>query len=161
MEHYLGELVDSLGEMEIDGSFFIMLSSGGICTVETAARYPIRLIESGPAAGALAAAHYGRLTDRPSLLSFDMGGTTAKCCMIDHGKPSLSSEFEVSRVYGFKKGSGLPVKVPVIELIEIGAGGGSIARVDNLGLLRSDSRNRSKEAGPKPAAKGGEVGSRL
>ena len=155
VEHYLGELVDSLGEMEIDGSFFIMLSSGGICTVETAARYPIRLIESGPAAGALAAAHYGRLTNRPSLLSFDMGGTTAKCCMIDNGKPSLSSEFEVSRVYRFKKGSGLPVKVPVIELIEIGAGGGSIARVDNLGLLKVGPDSSGADPGPASYGRGG------
>ncbi|MEA2525118.1 MAG: N-methylhydantoinase, partial [Thermomicrobiales bacterium] len=115
---YLGRLADGLQELGIDGSLFVMLSSGGVCTVETAARYPIRLVESGPAAGALAAAHYGRLTGRPSLLSFDMGGTTAKCCLIDDGKPSVSAEFEVSRVYRFKKGSGLPIKVPVIELIE-------------------------------------------
>jgi N-methylhydantoinase A len=101
VSRYLDRLVQGLHELGIDGSLFVMLSSGGICTVETAARYPIRLVESGPAAGALAAAHYGRLTGRSSLLSFDMGGTTAKCCLIDGGKPSVSAEFEVSRVYRF------------------------------------------------------------
>ncbi len=155
VERYLDDLVGSLTSMEINSSFFVMLSSGGICTVETAARYPIRLIESGPAAGALAAAHYGRLTDRPALLSFDMGGTTAKACLIDDGAPSLSAEFEVSRVYRFKKGSGLPVKVPVIEMIEIGAGGGSIARVDSLGLLKVGPDSAGAEPGPACYGRGG------
>src|SRR5215218_8582591 len=136
VERYLRELVESLSALGVEGSLSIMLSSGGVCTVETASRFPIRLIESGPAAGALAAARYGSLIGRPSLLSFDMGGTTAKCCLIDHGRASLSAEFEVNRVYRFKKGSGLPIKVPVIEMIEIGAGGGSIARIDDLGLLK-------------------------
>jgi N-methylhydantoinase A len=152
---YLGRLADGLQELGIDGSLFVMLSSGGVCTVETAARYPIRLVESGPAAGALAAAHYGRLTGRPSLLSFDMGGTTAKCCLIDDGKPSVSAEFEVSRVYRFKKGSGLPIKVPVIELIEIGAGGGSIARVDALGLLKVGPDSAGAVPGPACYGRGG------
>ncbi|MEA2512670.1 MAG: N-methylhydantoinase [Thermomicrobiales bacterium] len=152
---YLGRLTDGLQELGIDGSLFVMLSSGGVCTVETAARYPIRLVESGPAAGALAAAHYGRLTGRPSLLSFDMGGTTAKCCLIDDGKPSVSAEFEVSRVYRFKKGSGLPIKVPVIELIEIGAGGGSIARVDALGLLKVGPDSAGAVPGPACYGRGG------
>ncbi len=148
VSRYLDRLVEGLRELGIEGSLFVMLSSGGVCTVETAARYPIRLVESGPAAGALAAAHYGRLTGRPSLLSFDMGGTTAKCCLIDDGKPSVSAEFEVSRVYRFKKGSGLPIKVPVIELIEIGAGGGSIARIDALGLLKVGPDSAGADPGP-------------
>ncbi len=152
---YLGRLEESLAELGIDGSFFIMLSSGGVCTVETAARYPIRLIESGPAAGALAAAHYGHATGRESLLSFDMGGTTAKCCLIDDGRPMVSAEFEVSRVYRFKKGSGLPVKVPVIEMIEIGAGGGSIARVDTLGLLKVGPDSAGADPGPACYGRGG------
>ncbi len=145
---YLAQLETSLASLGFDGSLFIMLSSGGICTVETASRYPIRLVESGPAAGALAAAEYGRLIDRPNLLSFDMGGTTAKACIIDDGDPLTTSDFEVSRVYRFKKGSGLPVKVPVIEMIEIGAGGGSIARVDALGLLKVGPDSAGASPGP-------------
>jgi N-methylhydantoinase A len=152
---YLDELVLAIAALGIDAPLFIMLSSGGITTVETAGRYPIRLIESGPAAGALAAAHYGRLTNRPSLLSFDMGGTTAKCCLIDHGKPSVSAEFEVNRVYRFKKGSGLPIQVPVIEMIEIGAGGGSMARIDALGLLKVGPDSAGSAPGPVCYARGG------
>src|SRR3990172_9832601 len=110
-----------------------MQSNGGVCAVETACRFPIRLVESGPAAGALAAAHYGRLAGRPDLLSFDMGGTTAKACIIEKGEPLIAPEFEGARGYRFKKGSGLPIKVPVIEMIEIGAGGGGNARIDRLG----------------------------
>lgn len=152
---YLDRLVRGLHQLGSRGSLFVMLSSGGICTVETAARYPIRLVESGPAAGALAAAHYGRLTGRRSLLSFDMGGTTAKCCLIDDGNPTVSAEFEVSRVYRFKKGSGLPIKVPVIEMIEIGAGGGSIARVDALGLLKVGPDSAGADPGPACYGRGG------
>jgi N-methylhydantoinase A len=155
VSRYLDRLANGLRDLGIEGSLFVMLSSGGVCTVETAARYPIRLVESGPAAGALAAAHYGRLTGRPSLLSFDMGGTTAKCCLIDDGKPSVSAEFEVSRVYRFKKGSGLPIKVPVIELIEIGAGGGSIARIDTLGLLKVGPDSAGADPGPACYGQGG------
>jgi N-methylhydantoinase A len=153
--HYLNRLIEELAASGVGGSFFIMLSSGGVCTPETAADYPIRLVESGPAAGALAAAHIGRLTGRPSLLSFDMGGTTAKCCLIDDGKPSVSAEFEVNRVYRFKKGSGLPVRVPVIEMIEIGAGGGSIARSDALGLLKVGPDSAGAAPGPACYGHGG------
>jgi N-methylhydantoinase A len=145
---YLERIHQELREIGARAALLIMLSSGGICTVETAARYPIRLVESGPAAGALAAAHFGRLTGRPSLLSFDMGGTTAKSCLIDNGQPTVATEFEVSRVYRFKKGSGLPVRVPSIELIEIGAGGGSIARVDSLGLLKVGPESAGAAPGP-------------
>jgi N-methylhydantoinase A len=154
---YLDELVQAIANLGIDGPLFIMLSSGGITTVQTASRYPIRLIESGPAAGALAAAHYGRLTNRPSLLSFDMGGTTAKCCLIDDGRPSVSAEFEVNRVYRFKKGSGLPIQVPVIEMIEIGAGGGSMARIDTLGLLKVGPDSAGSSPGPVCYGRGGNV----
>jgi len=153
--HYLNRLIEELAATGVTGSFFIMLSSGGVCTPETAASYPVRLVESGPAAGALAAAHIGRLTHRPSLLSFDMGGTTAKCCLIDDGKPSVSAEFEVNRVYRFKKGSGLPVRVPVIDLIEIGAGGGSIARTDSLGLLKVGPDSAGADPGPACYGRGG------
>lgn len=125
-----------------------MLSSGGIATVETSRRFPVRLIESGPAAGALAAAHFSRLIGTPRLLSFDMGGTTAKASLIDGGQPLVTREFEVARIYRFKKGSGLPVKVPVIEMVEIGAGGGSIARVDSLGLLKVGPDSAGADPGP-------------
>lgn len=152
---YLAQLEQSLHGLGFDGSLFIMLSSGGICTVETARRYPIRLVESGPAAGALAAAEYGRRTGRPNLLSFDMGGTTAKACLIDDGEPLTTSDFEVSRVYRFAKGSGLPIKVPVIEMIEIGAGGGSIARIDSLGLLKVGPDSSGADPGPACYGRGG------
>ena len=132
-----------------------MQSNGGVCDVETACRFPVRLIESGPAAGALAAAHYGRLIDCPNLLSFDMGGTTAKACLIEHGAPLIAPHFEVDRKYRFKKGSGLPVKVPVIEMIEIGAGGGSIARIDGLGRLTVGPDSAGADPGPACYGRGG------
>ena len=125
-----------------------MLSSGGIATPATAKRVPIRLVESGPAAGALAAARAARRAGEARLLSFDMGGTTAKACVIDGGEPLLAREFEVARADRFKKGSGLPIRVPVIELIEIGAGGGSIARVDRMGLLKVGPGQRGRRSGP-------------
>ena len=152
---YLGQLEASLAELGFSGSLFIMLSSGGICTVETARKYPIRLIESGPAAGAIAAAEYGQRIGMNDVFSFDMGGTTAKACIIDDGQPMTTSDFEVSRVYRFKKGSGLPVKVPVIEMIEIGAGGGSIAWIDSLGLLKVGPESAGAQPGPVCYGQGG------
>ncbi len=154
-ETYLQRLEDALVHAGYSSSLFVMLSSGGLCAVDAAKRFPIRLVESGPAAGALAAAYFGKLTGRPSLLSFDMGGTTAKCCLIGEDGPTSSSEFEVGRVYRFKKGSGLPVSVPVIELIEIGAGGGSIARIDNLGLLKVGPDSAGADPGPACYGRGG------
>src|SRR5437660_609656 len=136
VDHYLGRLERDLGEIGHRGEFLIMLSSGATATPETARRFPVRLMESGPAAGALAAAHLGVLMGRPNLLSFDMGGTTAKACLIEGGRPTIASEFEVARLQRFRKGSGLPIKISSVELIEIGAGGGSIARVDRFGLVK-------------------------
>ncbi len=156
VDRYLERLQASLRDLGINSNLLIMLSSGGICTVETARRYPIRLVESGPAAGALAAAHLGSAMGVEDLFSFDMGGTTAKACLIDRGKPLTSSQFEVSRVYRFKKGSGFPVSVPVIEMIEIGAGGGSIASVDSLGLLKIGPRSAGAVPGPACYGQGGE-----
>ncbi|MCZ6452296.1 MAG: hydantoinase/oxoprolinase family protein, partial [Deltaproteobacteria bacterium] len=124
---YLKELQTRLDKLGFVGSFFVMLSSGGIGTAETASRFPVRLLESGPAAGALAAAFLGARAGYPDLLSFDMGGTTAKLCAVEGGHPLKAREFEVDRVYRFRRGSGLPIKMPVIDMIEIGAGGGSIA----------------------------------
>jgi N-methylhydantoinase A len=153
---YLRRLEERLRGIGIAGDLFVMQSNGGVCDVATACRFPVRLIESGPAAGALAAAHYGRLIDCPSLLSFDMGGTTAKACLIEHGEPLIAPDFEVDRKYRFKKGSGLPVKVPVIEMIEIGAGGGSIARIDGLGRLTVGPDSAGADPGPACYGQGGE-----
>src|SRR5262249_22371780 len=125
MARYLEDLERRLTELQIPGQLYIMQSSGRIPLPPVARRLPIRLVESGPAAGALAAAQAARERGERKLLSFDMGGTTAKACVIDEGAPLIGREFEVARADRFKKGSGLPVRVPVIEMIEIGAGGGS------------------------------------
>ena len=124
---YLAGLEDGLQAMRLPGKLYVMLSNGGITTVRAARAFPIQLIESGPAAGAMAAGYYGLLTNTASLISFDMGGTTAKMCLVDRGWPSRVHELEAGRVRRFRKGSGLPLKVPVVDMIEIGAGGGSIA----------------------------------
>ncbi|MFL5802224.1 MAG: hydantoinase/oxoprolinase family protein [Roseiflexaceae bacterium] len=155
VERYLRELQSRLQRNGFRGSFLLMLSSGGVATVDTAVQFPIRLLESGPAAGALATASYGIACGQPDLLSFDMGGTTAKFCVIDDGQPLIAREFEFDRVYRFKKGSGLPAKIPVIEMIEIGAGGGSIARVDSLGLLKVGPDSAGAEPGPACYGRGG------
>jgi len=152
---YLGQLQRRLDKVGFSGSFFVMLSSGGIATPETAARFPVRLLESGPAAGAIAAAEAGKLSGHHDLLSFDMGGTTAKLCVIEDGEPAKTHEFEVDRVYRFRKGSGLPVRIPVIDMIEIGAGGGSIARVDSLGLLKVGPESSGADPGPVCYGQGG------
>src|SRR5207245_3396413 len=133
-----------------------MQSQGGIRTCEMAREYPSRLIESEPAAGAVAASFYSTRKKLEQVISFDMGGTTAKICLIDHGTPLVTTDFEAARVYRFKKGSGLPLKVPVIEMIEIGAGGGSIARVDKLGLLKVGPDSAGAEPGPACYDRGGE-----
>src|ERR671939_909034 len=132
-----------------------MLSSGGISRVKPASRFPLRLLESGPAGGALASAYYGQQAGVRDLLAFDMGGTTAKLCVIEDGQPLTSTEFEVDRKYRFKKGSGLPVKVPVVDLIEIGAGGGSMARVDTMGLLKVGPESAGADPGPACYGRGG------
>lgn len=145
---YLNKLRAEVQQLGFRGDLYTMLSNGGITTCETASDYPIRLIESGPAAGALAASFYSQLKSLDHVISFDMGGTTAKICVIDQGQPMVTTEFEVARVYRFKKGSGLPVKVPVIEMIEIGAGGGSIARIDELRLLKVGPDSAGADPGP-------------
>lgn len=155
-EKYLGKLQTRLQkEHGLNGALFIMQSNGGVCEIETARDYPIRLVESGPAAGAQAAAYYGKLTGHHDLLSFDMGGTTAKACVIINGEPLIAPEFEVDRQYEFKKGSGLPVKVPVIEMIEIGTGGGSIAHVDALRRLQVGPHSAGSKPGPVSYGRGG------
>jgi N-methylhydantoinase A len=148
MERYLNSLRQRLIEAGFRGQFLVMLSDGGTCTVEAAARVPIRILESGPAAGALAASHYARRTNLQKLISFDMGGTTAKAAIVEEGRPERTRELEVARVDRFRRGSGLPVKAPVIEMIEIGAGGGSIARVDRMGLLKVGPDSAGSDPGP-------------
>ena len=156
VESYLFGLRQRLEGVGFEGQLFVMLSSGGVATLDTCMQFPIRLLESGPAAGALAAAAVGDAMGRDSLLSFDMGGTTAKLSVVDGGEPLVTHDFEVDRRYRFKKGSGLPVRVPVIEMIEIGAGGGSIARVDALGLLKVGPDSAGADPGPVCYARGGE-----
>src|SRR5919199_2289822 len=155
VETYLAELVRRLEALGIRGELLLMLSSGAISTVETASRFPLRLLESGPAGGALASAYFGQRASVANLMPFDMGGTTAKLCVIEDGKPLRATDFEVDRKYRFKKGSGLPDKVPVVELIEIGAGGGSIARVDSLGLLKVGPESAGADPGPACYGRGG------
>ena len=133
----------------------IMLSNGGVLGAERAGRFPVRMIESGPAAGALVACYFSRLFAIPDLISFDMGGTTAKACMIQNHEPLVTGTFEVDRRYRFKPGSGMPITVPSIDMIEIGAGGGSIARVDDLGLLKTGPESAGSEPGPVCYGRGG------
>jgi N-methylhydantoinase A/oxoprolinase/acetone carboxylase beta subunit len=148
MRRYLERLESAFAGRGFDGTFHLMLSSGGACTVDTATAFPIRLVESGAAAGALAAAFYCRLAGRNDVVAFDMGGTTAKVTLIHDGKPSLTSNLEVAREHRFKAGSGLPLQFPAIDLIEVGAGGGSIARIDTLGLLKSGPASAGADPGP-------------
>jgi N-methylhydantoinase A len=152
---YLTRLRARLSEAGVRGTLYVMQSSGGLSEVATAARFPVRCVESGPAGGALAAAHYGALLGHRDLLSFDMGGTTAKAAIVADGEPLVAPEFEVDRRYRFRKGSGLPVKVPVIEMIEIGTGGGSVARVDDLRRLRVGPESAGARPGPACYALGG------
>ncbi len=155
VRQYLEELERGMADLGIGGRLYIMLSTGGIASPETAAKHPIRLLESGPAAGALAAAWTGKQTGQSNVISFDMGGTTAKTCIIENGNPVRVNEFEAGRVYRFKKGSGLPIKIPVIEMIEIGAGGGSIATVGPLGLLKVGPESAGADPGPACYCRGG------
>jgi len=148
MQRYLGDLSQKLSDQGLKQPLYLMQSGGGIASVTRGQAAPIHLIESGPAAGATAGAFYGRLTGTDRVISFDMGGTTAKMCLIEEYEPEHAHEFEAGRVRRFKKGSGLPLKVPVIDLIEIGAGGGSLARVDNMGLLKVGPDSAGSEPGP-------------
>jgi N-methylhydantoinase A len=145
---YVRRLEEDLRADGFHRRLYLMLSSGGITTGEIAARLPIRLVESGPAAGVLAAIFYGDQLGVRNLVAFDMGGTTAKMCLVKDGQPARAQTFEIARIHRFKRGSGLPVRVPAIELIEIGAGGGSIAWVDEMGLLKVGPQSSGAEPGP-------------
>jgi N-methylhydantoinase A len=155
VRRYMEILEKGLVQLGIGGRLYIILSNGGITSPQTATQYPIRLVESGPAGGALAAAWVGSQTGQANVISFDMGGTTAKTCIIQNGNPLRVNEFEVGRIYRFKKGSGLPVKIPVIEMIEIGAGGGSIASIGPLGLLKVGPESAGADPGPACYGRGG------
>jgi len=153
---YLQKLSDRLATLGFDGQLFIMLSSGGITSLETAREFPVRIIESGPTAAVIASQHYGKLFAIKDMFCFDMGGTTAKSCLIQKGQAGLVSTFEVGRVQRFKKGSGLPIQVPVVDLMEIGAGGGSIAEINRLGLLQVGPQSAGADPGPVCYGQGGE-----
>ncbi|RQV70323.1 methylhydantoinase [Burkholderia cenocepacia] len=148
MNRYLRSMQDKFAERGFTGRLSLMLSSGGLATPEVARRFPIRLLESGPAGGALATALVGRKLERPDLIAFDMGGTTAKAALIQNGGITVAPMMEVARVDRFKKGSGIPVRSPVVEMIEIGAGGGSIARLDEVGLIKVGPESASASPGP-------------
>ncbi|MBW2430785.1 MAG: hydantoinase/oxoprolinase family protein [Deltaproteobacteria bacterium] len=153
---YLAKLSSRLESLGFKGKLFIMLSSGGITSVETARQFPVRIIESGPTAAVIASQHYGRMFEIKDMFCFDMGGTTAKSCLIQKGQAGLVSTFEVGRVQRFKKGSGLPIQVPVVDLMEIGAGGGSIAKMSKMGLLQVGPESAGADPGPACYGRGGE-----
>jgi N-methylhydantoinase A len=155
MASYLYRLRDQLKEMRLTAPLFLMMSGGGLTTLETAARFPIRLVESGPAGGAILAAQIAAECALPHVLSFDMGGTTAKICLLTHGEPERARKFEIARAYRDMKGSGIPVRIPVIEMVEIGAGGGSIARVDKLSRITVGPDSAGSTPGPVCYGRGG------
>ena len=155
MDRYLGRLDAALKKQGFACPLFMITSGGGLTGLDTARKFPIRLVESGPAGGAILAAALARQCGLDKVLSFDMGGTTAKICLIDDGEPQHSRTFEVARQYRFMKGSGLPLRIPVIEMVEIGAGGGSIAHVDSLSRVNVGPESAGAEPGPAAYDRGG------
>lgn len=152
---YLDRFAEGLRTAGLRCPLFIMLSEGAIAAPEVVKRMPIRMCESGPAAGVVTSAEIAAQLGEPRVLSFDMGGTTAKTCVVHDAKPTITTEFEVARIYRFKKGSGLPLRIPVVELIEIGAGGGSLVHVDELGLLKVGPESAAADPGPACYGRGG------
>jgi N-methylhydantoinase A/oxoprolinase/acetone carboxylase beta subunit len=152
---YLSKLSGRLESIGSKGKLFIMLSSGGVTSVETAAEFPVRIIESGPTAAVISGQYYGKLFDIPEIFCFDMGGTTAKSCLIQGGVAGVVPTFEVGRVQRFMKGSGLTIQVPVVDLMEIGAGGGSIAKVSKMGTLHVGPESSGADPGPICYGRGG------
>jgi 5-oxoprolinase (ATP-hydrolysing)/N-methylhydantoinase A len=155
MDRYVARLKRELWQRGFCGQLYLMHSAGGLIAPDIARALPIRLLESGPAGGALATAYFGKLAGKPDVISFDMGGTTAKACIIVKGRAAVAAEMEAARVHRFKKGSGLPVKAPVIDMIEIGAGGGSIGSIDEVGLLRVGPHSAGADPGPACYGRGG------
>ena len=156
MKSYLGRLEGRLRDEGADCPIFLMHSGGGIISLESAADFPVRLVESGPAGGAVFAANIAARYGLDKVLSFDMGGTTAKICLIKNQTPKTSRVFEVARTYRFKKGSGMPISIPVIDMVEIGAGGGSLAHVDAMRQIRVGPESAGSEPGPACYGRGGE-----
>lgn len=156
MASYLGRLEARLAEEGVTCRIFLMHSGGGIISLENAADFPVRLVESGPAGGAVFAAHIAAKYGLDKVLSFDMGGTTAKICLIKDQTPKTSRVFEVARTYRFKKGSGMPISIPVIDMVEIGAGGGSLAHVDAMRQIRVGPESAGSEPGPACYGRGGD-----
>lgn len=154
--NYLGAIEGGLRETGLKATLHIMQSNGGVISRQLGERMPIRMLESGPAAGALGAAYAARLAKTADVMAFDMGGTTAKACLISNGRPSITTEFEAARQERFKKGSGLPVRLPTVDLIEIGAGGGSIAHIDTTGLLKVGPHSAGSSPGPACYGLGGD-----
>lgn len=154
-ENYLRRFRERLQALGFRGQLFIMLSSGGVTSAETAAEHPVRIIESGPTAAVIAGQYFSRLFALPEMFCFDMGGTTAKSCLIQGGLANVVPTFEVGRVQRFQKGSGLTIQVPVVDLMEIGAGGGSIARRSRLGTLQVGPESASADPGPICYGQGG------
>jgi N-methylhydantoinase A/oxoprolinase/acetone carboxylase beta subunit len=157
LRDYIQDLLGQLRQLGYERPLYLMLSSGGITTADAAMEFPIRLLESGPAAGAFAAGYFGRLAGHDHVLSFDMGGTTAKACLIEHGRPGVAGMLEADRVHRFKPGSGLPIMAPTVDLIEIGAGGGSIAHINELGLMSVGPHSAEADPGPASYGLGGEL----
>lgn len=155
IKSYLDRLVVSLKEIGVSCPVFMIHSGGGIVSVESAAEFPVRLVESGPAGGAIFAADIARRHGLDTVLSFDMGGTTAKICLIENQVPKTAKTFEVARTYRFRKGSGMPISIPVVEMVEIGAGGGSIASVDGMRQIRVGPHSAASEPGPACYQRGG------
>ncbi|WP_386625324.1 hydantoinase/oxoprolinase family protein [Sulfitobacter geojensis] len=155
MKSYLGRLEGRLKDEGVDCNIFLMHSGGGIISIESAAEFPVRLVKSGPAGGAVFAAHIAARYGLDKVLSFDMGGTTAKICLIKNQTPKTSRVFEVARTYRFKKGSGMPISIPVIDMVEIGAGGGSLAHVDAMRQIRVGPESAGSEPGPACYGRGG------
>src|ERR1700738_321871 len=153
---YLDALRHGLKQRGFVNDPLIMLSNGGVIGIEVAKRFPVRMVESGPAAGALAASYYAEVLGLDRLLSFDMGGTTAKACIIEDRQPLVVGNFEVDRIYRFKAGSGLPILIPSVDMIEIGAGGGSIASMSDLGLLKVGPQSAGSVPGPVCYGRGGQ-----
>ncbi|MEP5170981.1 hydantoinase/oxoprolinase family protein [Shimia thalassica] len=156
MASYLGRLEERLKGEGVACRIFLMHSGGGIISIQNAADFPVRLVESGPAGGAVFAAHIAARYEIDKVLSFDMGGTTAKICLIKNQTPKTSRVFEVARTYRFKKGSGMPISIPVIDMVEIGAGGGSLAHVDSMRQIRVGPESAGSEPGPACYGRGGE-----
>ena len=155
MAGYLHRLCDQVKDMGLNAPLFLMMSGGGLTTLETAVRFPIRLVESGPAGGAILASQIAAECALGEVLSFDMGGTTAKICLLTDGQPERARKFEIARAYRDMKGSGIPVRIPVIEMVEIGAGGGSIARVDKLNRITVGPDSSGSTPGPVCYGRGG------